>query len=192
MNKAFWEKRYADKNTGWDIGHVSPPLKAYIDQLGRRDLKILVPGAGLGHEVVYLHRQGFTNVYALDFAAQPLQQLKTKIPDFPASHLLQGDFFKLKDGKFDLILEQTFFCALPPGKRPDYVHQIHRLLGANGKLAGLLFDFPLGPDGPPFGGSREEYLGLFEPAFRIRTLERATNSLPQRQGTELFFIFEKE
>lgn len=192
MNRDFWEERYTDRNMGWDIGAVSTPLRAYIDQLGDKNPKILVPGAGNGYEVRYLHQQGFRNVYALDFAVQPLQHLREALPDFPESHLLQANFFELQAGGFDLILEQTFFCALPQARRPDYVRKMHELLAKDGKLAGLFFDFQLTEKGPPFGGSRAEYEALFSPYFNIKILERAHNSIPARQGTELFFIFTRK
>ncbi|MDX1334071.1 MAG: SAM-dependent methyltransferase, partial [Robiginitalea sp.] len=102
------------------------------------------------------------------------------------------DFFEFNEGPFDLVLEHTFFCALPPDLRPQYAEKMAGLLKKGGKLAGLLFDFPLTEEGPPFGGSREEYLRLFEPFFEIRILEEARNSIPPRAGRELFFIFEKK
>jgi hypothetical protein len=64
------------------------------------------------------------------------------------------------------------------------------LLLPKGKLAGLLFDFPLTSDGPPFGGSKEEYIKLFSTKFEIKKLERAHNSIKPRENKELFFIFE--
>lgn len=191
MNKEFWEQKYGKNELGWDIGYISPPLKTYIDQLADRQQKILVPGAGHGYEVAYLHRQGFTGVYALDFASQPLERLKKQVPDMADSQFIQADFFSWEAEGFDLILEQTFFCAQPPVRRQDYARKMHGLLRPGGKLAGLLFDFPLTEQGPPFGGSLEEYRELFGSLFTIRVLERAYNSIPQRQGKELFFIFEK-
>jgi hypothetical protein len=44
------------------------------------------------------------------------------------------------------------------------------LLNPKGKLVGLLFDFPLTTEGPPFGGSTSEYLNLFSDKFNIKTL----------------------
>ncbi len=190
-NKDYWEDRYTRGALGWDIGYASTPLRAYIDQLEDTSLKILLPGAGFGHEVIYLYQQGFHNVFALDIANAPLQRIREKQPDFPAAQLLEGDFFSMEEAGFDLILEQTFFCALPPGQRPAYARRMHDLLVEGGRLAGLFFDFPLTPQGPPFGGSREAYRALFGPLFRVKTLERAYNSIPPRQGNELFFIFEK-
>ncbi len=192
LNKDYWEERYQKNALGWDIGGISTPLKEYIDQLRSRDLKILIPGAGRGYEAEYLFRKGFHLVYVLDIAAQPLQDLKRRIRHFPEDQLLLGNFFELEGQSFDLILEQTFFCALLPAQREAYAKKMAELLTEKGTLAGLLFDFPLTEKGPPFGGSYEEYHGLFSRFFEIKKLERATNSIPPRQGTELFFIFEKK
>ena len=37
MDKFFWNNRYHEKKTGWDIGHPSTPIKEYIDQLRDKD-----------------------------------------------------------------------------------------------------------------------------------------------------------
>lgn len=188
LNKTYWETRYQNKETGWDAGSITTPLKDYIDQLTNKDLKILIPGAGNGYEFDYLIQKGFTNVFVIDIAPSPLEAIKKRNPEY-SSHLLLGDFFELND-TFDLILEQTFFCALDPKLRTDYVSKMHQLLHPNGKLVGLLFDFPLTNEGPPFGGSLEAYLALFSTQFHLKTIEKAHNSIKPREGKELFFIFE--
>lgn len=190
--KEFWQKKYTQENLRWDIGYVSPPLKAYIDQLDNKALKILVPGAGNGYEVEYLWQEGFKNIFVIDIAPEPLRRLKEKLKQFPGDRLIEGDFFELRETGFDLILEQTFFCALPPRNRPDYVSKMYNLLKPGGKLAGLFFSFPLTEAGPPFGGDTLEYQKLFSPYFSIHTLEPSRNSIPPRQGNELFFIFERK
>ena len=188
LNKTYWETRYQNNETGWDAGSITTPLKDYIDQLTNKDLKILIPGAGNGYEFDYLIQKGFTNVFVIDIAPSPLESIKKRNPEY-SSHLLLGDFFELNE-TFDLVLEQTFFCALDPKLRIHYVSKMHQLLHPNGKLAGLLFDFPLTNEGPPFGGSKEEYSELFSNKFQIKTLEKAHNSIKPREGKELFFIFE--
>jgi thiopurine S-methyltransferase len=137
-----------------------------------------------------LWNKGFTNTFVLDIAKQPLENLKKRVESFPDEQLLHHDFFELNQ-KYDLIIEQTFFCALNPDLRKQYVEKMFQLLKPNGKLAGLLFDFPLTESGPPFGGSVEEYNAIFSKYFKIKTLQRATNSIKERQGKELFFIFER-
>lgn len=191
LNKDYWEKRYKDKTTGWDIGDVSPPMKNFIHGLKDKSAKILVPGSGNGYEVEYLWRNGFKNVFAADYAEHPLINLKKRIPDFPDKHLIRSDFFEI-DQSFNIILEHTFFCALNPSLRSLYADKMDVLLKPKGILAGLLFNFPLTSSGPPFGGSISEYEGLFKSKFHLHKLESAYNSLQERAGKELFFIFEKK
>lgn len=190
MDKKYWENRYQKQETGWDAGAITTPLKEYIDQLKNKELKILIPGAGNGYEFDYLVTNGFKNVTVIDIAEQPIMNLKKRNPKF-IENFIQADFFDLSE-KFDLIVEQTFFCALDPKQRHNYVTKMHSILNENGKIAGLLFDFPLTEVGPPFGGSKEEYLSLFSDTFIIKKLEKAYNSIKPRKDKELFFIFEKK
>lgn len=90
-----------------------------------------------------------------------------------------------------MILEQTFFCAISPELRSNYVDKIFELLKQNGTLAGVLFQFPLTTQGPPFGGSKTEYEKLFKNKFKIKTLEECYNSIKPRKGNELFIIIKK-
>ncbi|HVZ26026.1 MAG TPA: methyltransferase domain-containing protein [Sediminibacterium sp.] len=187
LDAEYWNQRYIRQETGWDLHQVSPPLQAYIDQLTDKNLSILIPGAGNAHEAIYLAEQGFRNITVLDIAESAIRKLRERCGHtMPAIKILEGDFFHFS-GTYDLILEQTFFCALPPVRRPDYVQQMASLLSGNGKLVGLLFnrDFE---QSPPFGGHEEMYRQLFEPALRIRQLEPCYNSHAARSGTELFFM----
>ncbi|MEF3080309.1 methyltransferase [Winogradskyella poriferorum] len=190
FDKAYWEHRYEENKTGWNIGYASPPIKKYIEQLDNKSISILIPGAGNSFEAELLWGKGFTNTFVLDIAKQPLENLRNRVKDFPDEQLLHHDFFEL-NSKFDLIIEQTFFCALNPDLRKQYVEKMYQLLKPNGKLVGLLFDFPLTESGPPFGGNKDEYEAIFSKYFKIKILERATNSIKERQGKELFFIFER-
>ncbi len=191
LNHLYWENKYKTNNIGWDMGSVSPPIKIYIDQLNNKDISILIPGAGNAHEAEYLFKKGFKNITVLDFAKQPLNNLQKRISSFPESNLINENFFE-HHKKYDLIIEQTFFCALNPELRANYAVKMLELLNKNGKIAGLLFDFPLNNDGPPFGGSVDEYQNTFSIDFNIKTLARCYNSIEPRQGTELFIIFEKK
>lgn len=191
FNKAYWEHKYENQKTGWDIGYISTPLKLYIDQLTNKNLQILIPGAGNSYEIEYLHKKGFTNLTVLDIAEQPLLNIKNRIPNFPSECLIQQDFFN-HSKTYDLILEQTFFCALDPNLRKNYASKMNECLNKDGKIAGLLFNFELTQDGPPFGGDKETYIHLFKNIFKINTLEECYNSIKPRLGRELFFIFEKK
>jgi len=187
----YWQNRYLNNETGWDVKEITKPLKDYVDQINNKDLSILIPGAGNGYEYEYLIQNGFSNVTVIDIAEQPLINIKNRVENYIDENLICDDFFN-HTKKYDLIIEQTFFCALNPSLRNKYAEKMNELLQPKGKIIGLLFQFPLTEDGPPFGGSESEYVKLFSDNFKIKTLETAYNSIKPREGRELFFIFEKK
>jgi len=203
-DERYWDERYLQGLIGWDIGHVSPPLRVYFDQLTDKHLAILIPGCGNSYEAEYLLKKGFTNITLLDISPVLIGRLRERLPVTPALNLLQTDFLDHR-GQYDLIVEQTFFCALDPALRPAYVDQMHLLLKPGAHLAGLLFDRDFSPPGPrdtpevgrpkanhpPYGGHKPEYQQLFEKRFKLKTLTPCYNSIKPRAGSELFLIAEK-
>ena len=185
LTEEYWNNRYLSDDFSWDLGEASLPLKKYIEQLDNKDIMILIPGAGNAYEAEFLFNNGFKNIYVLDFAKIPLQNIKQRIPNFPSEQLIQQDFFE-HQGQYDLIIEQTFFCAVNPSLRKKYVQHMKQLLKPNGKLVGLLFNDVLNIDKPPFGGNKIEYESLFSPMFDIKIMETAYNSIKPRAGRELF------
>jgi hypothetical protein len=190
LSKQYWNQQYRTARTGWDIGYVSTPLKAYFDQLNNKELKILVPGAGNAWEVEYLFRKGFRNTYLLDFAEESIASFQRRFPEFPADNILTDDFFTHK-GKYDLVVEQTFFSSILPERRSEYVHQLAQLLNEGGKLVGLLFNHYFDFEGPPFGGTEDEYISLFDKHFDFKAFSVAYNSIKPRRGRELFMLLTK-
>ena len=191
LTKQYWNNRYVSNDFSWDIGHVSLPLKTYIEQLNNKDLKILIPGAGNAYEAEFLFNRGFKNVFVLDFAEVPLQNIKKRLPELADEQLIQDDFFE-HQGQYDLIIEQTFFCAISPALREKYIEKMYHLLKPTGKLIGVLFNDALNSDKPPFGGNKQEYERLFSKLFNIIVLEPCYNSINPREGRELFMIMENK
>jgi SAM-dependent methyltransferase len=191
LNSEYWNNRYLKNDFSWDLGEISAPLKTYFDQLKNKDLRILIPGAGNSYEAEYLFNGGFTNVYVCDIAREPLNNFKKRCPAFKSGNLLLVDFFKLNNIQFDLIVEQTFFCALNPTLRQRYFDHMNKLLAEGGRLVGLLFNDALNTDKPPFGGTKEEYHEYFKSLFKIHTFETCHNSVKPRAGRELFINLEK-
>jgi thiopurine S-methyltransferase len=185
----YWSKRYNQNKIGWDCGKITTPLKEYIDQLTDKDIKILIPGCGNAYEGAYLWGLGFKNVYILDFVPEVISNFKKFVPDFPNENILELDFFEHVD-TYDLIIEQTFFCAIHPSKRKDYSVHVSNLLNEKGKLVGVLFnrDFD---GGPPFGGSIEDYRNIFSTYFREVKMNPCYNSIKPRVGSELFIQLTK-
>ncbi len=190
LNENYWQNRYQNSQSDWDVGYVATPLKTYFDQLKDKSLKILIPGGGNSYEAEYLHQNGFTNVFVIDLVEEPLKNFQKRNPEFPSENLIHGNFFDYQ-GQFNLIVEQTFFCALDPALRPNYARKMNELLVTSGKLTGVLFNCEF-EGGPPFGGSKAEYLTYFEPFFKIKTCEACYNSIKPRTDREFFIILEKE
>jgi len=186
-----WEQRYKDEATGWDLGTISLPLKEYFDQVPNKTIKILIPGCGKGHEASYLHQNGFSNVFLLDLAPSPLHDFGIQHPTFPKKHLLEANFFE-HQGQYDLIVEQTFFCAIYPIHRQAYAKKAYELLHTKGKLMGLLWSVKLNENHPPFGGSKQEYKDYFDEYFNFIHFENAYNSIQPRSGRELFLLAKKK
>lgn len=185
LSENAWDNRYLNNDIAWDLGEVSPPLKEYFDQLEDKEIKILIPGGGNSYEAEHLFNNGFKNVFVVDLSKTAINNIQKRIPEFPPSQLIHGNFFDLENS-FDLIVEQTFFCAINPSLREDYVAKMKQLLKPKGKLVGLMFNVPLNKDKPPFGGNKEEYLGYFKPNFKIETFKTCYNSYQNRHNRELF------
>lgn len=188
LNESYWDTRYLENDAAWDIGYAAPALARYFDQLTDKRVSILIPGGGNSHEALYLLEQGFTDVTVADISAVVCEKLKERYAGWLDKGLkvIHADFFQLR-ASYDLIMEQTFFCALDPSLRNDYVVQMQQLLKPGGKLFGLLFnrDFEVSP---PFGGSKAEYEERFDGHLKILIMEPCYNSIERRAGTELFFI----
>jgi SAM-dependent methyltransferase len=181
-DQEFWNNRYAEGKTGWDLGGVSPALKFWIDKIPNKSARILLPGAGNAYEIDYLLENCFQNITVIDIAPLLVSELKKKYSDLKEVNILLGDFFELNE-TYDIILEQTFFCAINPALRKKYVDKMAELLAENGQLLGVLFDRDF-EGGPPFGGSSKEYHELFTQKFNIELTE-STVSHPARMGSEV-------
>ena len=191
MNKNYWDNRYLHGNTPWTLNCVAPPLKHYFETVNPpKHLKILIPGVGSSKEAVYLLEIGYKNVFVLDISERAIAEFESKYPEFPKEHIIQSNYFDHTE-HYDIIVEQTFFCALPPSSRKQYVFHTNQILVVGGKLIGLFFQGESTNEGPPFLASKLEYEELFQEHFKISKLEGCYNSIPPRQGSELFFIFEK-
>ena len=181
----FWNSRYETGQTGWDIGEVSVPVREYADQLKDKTARILIPGCGNAYEAAYLSSKGFSSITLLDISGVLINKLEKIFKSDGNISLVNQDFFE-HEGSYDIIIEQTFFCALDPVMREAYAEKARSLLSENGRLAGVLFDKEFEKQGPPFGGSEEEYRILFSKHFHINILEKCRNSITQRSGSEVF------
>ncbi len=191
LDQNFWNQQWENRETGWDIGYSSPPIEDYMKQYSDKNAKILIPGCGNAYEAEFLLKNGFTNITILDIAPKAVEILQEKFKNNPEIRVILGDFFEHQE-KYDLIIEQTFFCAISPLQRKDYVKKSAELLNENGRIIGVLFNKIFEKAGPPFGGNTAEYQFIFKKYFDIQTLEPCYNSIDARAGSEVFINLKKK
>lgn len=191
LDQKYWQEKWESREIGWDIGYSSPAIEDYLLQYENKATKILIPGCGNAYEAEFLWKQGFRNITILDIAPKAVEILKKKFEDKKEISVICEDFFQ-HEGNYDLIIEQTFFCAIPTLLRKKYAEKMHEILNENGRIIGVLFNKDFLKKGPPFGGSIPEYQLIFKKYFQILTLENCYNSIEQRKGHELFINLKKK
>jgi methyl halide transferase len=184
LNQTYWNNRYVKNETGWDIGYSSQSILNYFLNKIDKNVQIAIPGCGTSYEGYDLWKSGFQNISLLDLAPSAKTEFLNRFPDFPEDKYVVMNFLDISD-TFDFVIEQTFFCALHPSERENYVKKMHSILNKGGILVGLLFGVEM-EGGPPFGGNISEYERLFTPYFDILTLEWCDQSITARAGRELF------
>jgi methyl halide transferase len=186
MDPEAWEQRYRTGDTPWDIGRTPPPLERLLKSLPPGSRRVLVPGAGLANDALAWAEAGH-DVWAVDIAPTAVAAARRRAQGrgLPLK-ALQADLFALPralDGAFQLIWEQTCFCAIPPARRSEYVHVMARCLAPGGVFYGLFWNHGM-PGGPPFDVQPALVHSTFSPLFEILAVDRVPNSVPQRRDQE--------
>ena len=188
-----WERHYEEKDLRWDLDEVAPPFVRLWEERKFSPCKAIVPGCGAGHEVMFLAKQGF-NVTALDYTHGAIKLIKSAFEENNYSgEVLQQDFFELDcnyNEKFELMLEHTFFCAINPNMRQEYVETAKRILKPGGYLVGLFYETNE-DGGPPFNTHKEDIEKYFSSSFKIESLSKTPHSAKQRRGKEWLGILKK-
>ncbi len=191
--EAFWSDRYKSGATGWDLGAASPVLKDLLPRLKIPKARVLVLGAGPGHDAAFFANQGHV-VTALDISAEALQKAKENYPLLENINWVQADVFKLPQdwqGQFDVIFEHTCYCAINPQHRKELVKIWLRLLAPQGYLLGVFFTMEM-RQGPPFGGSEWEIRKRLQNRFHFLFWGRWRQSIQKRNGLELAVYAQKK
>ena len=190
-----WQADYERKTDGWDLGGPTPAFTG-LAASGRFPAgRMIVLGAGRGHDARMFARRGF-EVTAVDFAAHAVNEMtRLAQPEAPVT-VLQHDLFTLPtrlDSSFDYVLEYTCFCAIDPLRRGEYADLVRRLLKAGGLYIDLAFPLDGRAGGPPFAVSEAELVAMFEErGFELKSRELPVNSIPRRRGAEGLFVFQKK
>ena len=189
-----WEADYARQTDGWDLGEPTPVFKRLLLQGQLVPGRMIVLGAGRGHDARLFARHGF-QVTAVDFASQAVQEMRRLADPGAPVEILQHDIFTLPEslnGSFDYVLEYTCFCAIDPNRRAEYADLVERLLKPNGLYIDLAFPLDGRKGGPPFAVTEAEIFDLFEKrGFKLLSREKPAESVSPRRHAEELFIFQK-
>ncbi len=182
----FWGERYQRGELNWDLGEPSPPFRRLHDDGIITPCRVAVPGCGSGWEVSWLAANGY-RVTGIDFAPEAIGHTRRRLADDGLeAELVCADLFDLPEtlaGRFDLVLEQTCFCAIDPTRRVDYVAAVHGLLTPGGRLVALFYGHGK-EGGPPFTTTPDEVRALFSGCFRVDSLAVTPHSHERRRGEE--------
>jgi methyl halide transferase len=190
----FWADIYQKKQTGWDLGGPTPVFRRLLDSGRFAPGRVIVPGAGTGHDALEFARRGF-DVTAVDFAAEATRALSAQVEPGIALTVMQADIFDLPhtlDGTFDYVLEYQCFCAIDPRRRPDYASLVARLLKPGGLLIQLAFPLGTYEGGPPYAVVADGIVFMFERRdFTLVERELPADSALRRRGREELLILRK-
>jgi len=188
-----WEADYERGTDGWDLGGPTPTFQQLAASGRFAPGRMIVLGAGRGHDARTFARQGF-QVIAVDFAAHAVREMQRLADPAAPIEVVQHDIFTLPstfDGVFDYVLEYTCFCAIDPQRRGEYADLVKRLLKPGGIYIDLAFPLSTHTGGPPFAVSASEVLELFEShGFHLLSREVPAESVPRRRGIEELLVFQ--
>jgi SAM-dependent methyltransferase len=189
----FWGDLYKSGETGWDMGQAHPALAAVLPQLKMSKSRILVLGAGAGHDAAFLARAGHL-VTAVDFSEDAVKKAQEKYGNIETLNFVRADAFNLPErwnGEFDLVFEHTCYCAISPDKRDQLINVWRRVLQPAGHLLAIFFAYEK-RQGPPFGGSEWELRERLKKNFSFLYWTRWHHSAERRKGRELIVYARKK
>lgn len=191
----YWQESYANGRIPWDLGHATPVFARLAASGDYPPGKMIVLGAGRGHDARLFARHGFA-VTAVDFAPEAVAAMQELNDPTHPVQIVQADIFGLDgawNGRFDYLLEYTCFCAIDPARRGDYAALAARLLKPGGLYIGLAFPIGKRSGGPPFVVQPDAVIELLtEHGFNLQHREFPPDSVPSRQNIEEFIILKKQ
>ncbi len=189
-----WDENYEQGTDGWDLGRPTPVFQRLLASGQFVPGRMIVLGAGRGHDAREFARHGF-QVTAVDFSAPAVTEMHRLATAEAPVEIFQHDIFTLPDTlnqSFDYVLEYTCFCAIDPNRRADYADLVARLLKPNGIYIDLAFPLDGRKGGPPFAVSAVEILDLFQArGFKLISREKPADSISVRRHAEELLLFQK-
>lgn len=192
-NHDFWSSKFGTDKAGWELGRETPVLPEILPQLKLPRARVLVLGAGSGHDAAFFARAGHL-VTGVDFSPVAVERANRQYGGITDLKFVQADVFDLPPsftGSFDVVVEHTLYCAVSPGRRNDLVKVWRKVLAEDGHLLGIFWVRDK-RGGPPWGGSEWEVRERLRSGFEFRYWTRWRGSIESRQGAELVLWAQKK
>lgn len=168
-----WERMWTagvSRGQAFDVGQASQTLLGELvrsQHAPRRGMTALVPGCGRAYDALALARHGFDKVVAVDVAPSACTAARKELQETRSAEaanveVVCADFFTM-EGKYDLIWDCTFLCALDPSVRDQWALKIRSLLAPGGVLLSCVFPICQKVGGPPYAMSVSLIHNLLEP-----------------------------
>jgi SAM-dependent methyltransferase len=184
-----WNEIYAERNDKWTLDRAPDVLEQLIETRRARH-RVLVPGAGVGHDAFAWARAGH-EVVALDFAPLAVESMRARARELGLEiEALEADVTAPPEqlrGVIDLVWEQTCLCALPPDDRRGYLEAMATILRPSGCMIALLWNHG-DEGGPPFDMPPVLVEQLVAGVFSIRKRERVDDGLSTRANQFLWWL----
>ncbi|KIJ95291.1 hypothetical protein K443DRAFT_683129 [Laccaria amethystina LaAM-08-1] len=198
-----WDLAWRENVTPWDAGDVQPSLKEAVESSGiefPREGRALVPGCGSGYDVFYFASVLGYDSLGLD-GAQTAFDVANKLRELQPASLASKtefrieDFFKFKvsdEERFDIVLDHTFFVAIPPYLRISWGRQMAALVKPGGYLITLVYPIDeFIESGPPYFVRPEHYLEPLGSDF-VKVLDKIPEkSSPNHVGRERLVVWRR-
>ncbi len=214
MTQTYWQARFENADTPWQLDEVSPVVKEALALLIARGVSLsgltaLSPGCGTGLDALECARRGL-DVVAVDWSHAAVVDLTSRYNALQRAlggtvQVVEGDLFAIQPIAVDLVVEHTFFCAIDPSSRVRYVKKLLEWVKPSGHVAGNFFiveeseaqrlpNLSLTQEGvgPPFAATSSEILSLFREDFECVALRPAQTLTPgRRAGLEWIGVFRR-
>ncbi len=192
----YWENLYQQKKDTWDLGQVSPPLTEFFKHPScPKAGRVLVPGAGRGHDAAAWAARGHETV-AVDFAGSAVSVLASLAEKQPRLTALNLDLFELSPKStdpFDIIYEYGCFNAIHPGRRDEYFEVWDKMLKPDGLIIALFYPLirTTSQEGPPHPTSEGELMARLDGVFDVQEKIIPKKSAKDRVGKEEIWLLRK-
>ena len=190
----FWNNVYkSEGDPPWNLDQAAEAIKDMMQRLKLPKSRILVLGCGEGHDAALFAQAGHV-VTAVDFSKESITRGKEKYGDIEKLHFHEMDIFHIPqewNHSFDVVVEHTCFCAIPPDKRTELVKIWRRMLHEEGQLLSVFFTMEK-RSGPPYGATEWEIRKRLQNYFQFLFWGRWRQSIDRRQGCELFVLAKKK